>query len=98
MKNQRQNHLIAVTNQISITHQVSTVTNRDLRKKVYHITYSYLLTLEKYANKMIFTFRLIRLLTHAMILLPIQPKVALGKLTGAWHYFKQRHLKCYLLY
>ena len=87
---QHQGHLVAVTNEISIIHQVSAVTNRNLRKKFYHSTYSYLLTLEKYTNQTVFSLRLTRLLTYALILLPIRPAIAVGKITGTWHYFQQR--------
>ncbi|PSO48619.1 MAG: glycosyl transferase [Cyanobacteria bacterium SW_9_44_58] len=87
---QRQGHLVAVTNEISIVHQVSAVTNRNLKQKFYHSSYSYLLTLEKYTNQIVFSLRLTRLLTYALILLPIKPAIALGKITGAWHYFQKR--------
>lgn len=87
---QRQGHLVAVTNEIAIVHQVSTVTNRNLKNKFYHSSYSYLLTLEKYTNPMVFSLRLTRLLSYALILLPIKPAIALGKITGTWHYFQQR--------
>jgi GT2 family glycosyltransferase len=86
----RQGHLVAVTQEISITHEVSAVTNRNLKKKFYHSTYSYLFTLERYTTKTVFYLRLIRLLIYALILLPVKPAIALGKITGAWHYFRQR--------
>jgi len=87
---QHQGHLIAVTNEISLIHQVSAITNCNLKQKFYHSSYSYLLTLEKYTHSTVFYGRLTRLLIHALILLPIKPAIALGKITGTWHYFQQR--------
>lgn len=86
----QQGHLVAVTQEISIVHQVSTITNRNLKSKFYHSTYSYLLTLEKYTSQRVFLRRLLRLLVYALILLPIKPAIALGKITGTWYYFKQK--------
>jgi GT2 family glycosyltransferase len=86
----QQGHLIAVTAQISIIHQVSAITNCNLKNKYYHSTYSYLFTLERYTNRVIFYFRVIRLLTYALFLVPIKPAIALGKITGTWHYFQQK--------
>lgn len=91
---QQQGHLIAMTAQISITHQVSAVTNRNLRQKFYHSTYSYLLTLEKYTNSLIFYVRLMRLLIYSLILFPFRRAIALGKITGTWHYFQHKFLAC----
>ena len=86
----RQGHIVAVTHQISIVHEVSTITNRNLKNKFYHSTYSYLFTLERYTDKTVFYLRLTRLLIYALILIPIEPAIALGKITGAWHYFQKR--------
>lgn len=86
----QQGHLVAVTNQVSIMHEVSAITNRNLKNKIYHSTYSYLFTLERYTPKMVFYLRLLRLLTYAFILLPVKPAIALGKITGAWHYLRKR--------
>lgn len=85
-----QGHLVAVTNEISLTHQVSAITNCNLKNKYYHSTYSYLFTLERYTTKFVFYLRVVRLLTYALFLIPFKPMIALGKITGAWHYFQQR--------
>lgn len=87
---QQQGHLVAVTNQLHIIHQVSAVTNRNLKRKLYHSTYSYLFTLERHTNLIVFYWRCLRLLIYALILLPIKPTIALGKITGAWHYFQDK--------
>ena len=87
---QKDGHLVAVTNQFSIIHQVSTITNRNLKRKFYHSTYSYLLTLENYSNLTVFYLRCFRLIIYAIILLPLKPTIALGKIGGTWHYLKKR--------
>ncbi|MDR9401946.1 MAG: glycosyltransferase family 2 protein [Halothece sp. Uz-M2-17] len=86
----QQGHLVAVTDQVSITHQVSAITNRNLKSKFYHSTYSYLLTLEKYTSSFLFYLRLIRVLIYSIVLFPFKPAIALGKITGTWHYFQQK--------
>lgn len=87
-------HLIAVTNQLCVVHQPSTIANRQIFDKIRHSTYSYLLTLEKYTNKSILLLRLIRLIFHALILLPGQPKVAFGKLYGVLLYLRRSLPSC----
>ena len=87
-------HLIAVTNQFCVVHQPSAIANRQIFHKIRHSTYSYLLTLEKYTNKSILLLRLFRLVCHALILLPGQPKVAFGKLYGVLLYLKRSLPSC----
>lgn len=75
-------HTVAITKLISVVHQPSSITNRDVAKKNCHSTYSYLLTLARYTSKFILIIRLIRLLTYAFILIFIKPQVAFGKFSG----------------
>lgn len=86
----QQGHAIAVTSQISVIHTPSAITDRDRRFKLKHSTYSYLLTLERYTSHLIFSLRLGRLLLYALVLLPIQPQAAIGKLTGLSWYLMSR--------
>ncbi len=81
-----QGHQIAITNQLSVIHQPSSITNRNITKKYKYSTYSYLLTLERYTNKVIFLGRFLRLTFHAFILLGLKPQIALGKLAGVSSY------------
>lgn len=83
-------HLIAITQDISIFHEPSSITNRNLFLKIRHSTYSYLLTLETFASRKAFVIRFIRLLLNAFYLIFIQPKAALGKFWGTILYVKQR--------
>lgn len=94
---QCQGHLVAITNEISIFHEVSAVTNRNQRDKFYHSTYSYLLTLQRYSNKLIFSLRLIRLLIIALLLFPVNRAIALGKITGVWHFVKKHYFYGFFL-
>ncbi len=75
-------HTVVITKLISVVHQPSSITNRNVAKKNRHSTYSYLLTLLKYTSKFILIIRLIRLLTYALILIFIKPQVAFGKFYG----------------
>ncbi|NET55808.1 MAG: glycosyltransferase family 2 protein [Symploca sp. SIO2E6] len=85
-----QGHQIAITSQLAVIHQPSSITNRHLARKFQHSTYSYLLTLEKYTNKAIFLLRLFRLILHSLILLLAKPQTALGKLTGVLQFLDFR--------
>jgi GT2 family glycosyltransferase len=82
----QQGHLIGVTKQFSVLHQPSSITNRNVFLKIRHSTYSYLITIKKYTNAMVFMFRLGRLIAYAIILIPIKPKIAFGKLYGVWEF------------
>lgn len=82
-------HLISVTEQLSVIHQPSAITNRNIFKKIKHSTYSYLLTLERYTNKLILLIRLTRLICYAIVLIFVKPKVAFGKLYGVLLYLRR---------
>ncbi|MDJ0689403.1 MAG: glycosyltransferase family 2 protein [Xenococcaceae cyanobacterium MO_188.B32] len=85
-----QGHQIAITNQLAVVHQPSSIANRNMAIKLQHSTYSYLLTLERYANPLIFWLRFFRLFLFSLILLGIKPQAALGKFVGILNYL--RHL------
>lgn len=87
-----QGHLIAVTKQFGVVHQPSSITNKYVFRKSKHSTYSYLLTLDKYTNKLVLILRLTRLICYAFILLPLKPQVALGKFSGVLLYLWQQWL------
>lgn len=85
----KQGHLIAITNQIGVVHQPSTITGKNAFLKFKHSTYSYLLTLERYTNKIVLLLRFVRLLLNAIYLIPLKPKVALGKFAGISLYLRR---------
>ena len=82
-------HLIVVTKQLSVIHQPSAITNKNMFSKIKYSTYSYLLTIEKYTNNLILLLRLTRLISYALILLLVKPKVAFGKLYGVLLYLRR---------
>lgn len=83
-----QGHLVGVTKQLSVIHQASAITNKNMFRKIKHSTYSYLLTLKRYTSKPILLLRLARLICYALILIPVKPKVAFGKLYGVLLYLR----------
>ena len=83
-------HLIGITPLIRVGHHPSSITNKNIFNKIKHSTYSYLLTLEKYASLTVRSLRFIRLVFHALILLVVKPSVAFGKLYGVFLYLKKR--------
>ncbi len=84
-----QNHLIAVTKKLSVIHSPSSITNKNIVVKIKHSTYSYLVTIERYTNKLVLIIRLVRLLIYAIILILVKPKVAFGKLYGVLLYLRR---------
>jgi GT2 family glycosyltransferase len=85
----QQGHLIAVTKQFGVIHQPSSITNRNMFWKIKHSTYSYLLTQEKYATKLVLSLRLTRLIAYALLLLLVKPQAAFGKLYGVLIYWRR---------
>ncbi|MDM9382164.1 glycosyltransferase [Chlorogloeopsis sp. ULAP01] len=86
----QQGHLIAVTKQFGVLHEPSSITNRYVFRKIRHSTYSYLLTLERYTNKLIFNIRLIRLVFYALVLIFFKPQIGLGKIHGLLNYWQSK--------
>ncbi len=84
-----QGHLVAVTKQLTVIHSPSSITNKNIFRKIKHSTYSYLLTLERYTNKLFLVIRLVRLIIYAIILILLRPKVAFGKLYGVLLYLRR---------
>ncbi len=87
-------HLIVVTKHLSVIHQPSAITNKNIFRKIKYSTYSYLLTIEKYTNKLILLLRLTRLVSYALILMLVRPKVAFGKLYGVLVYLRRSLQSC----
>ncbi|AFZ36160.1 glycosyl transferase [Stanieria cyanosphaera PCC 7437] len=83
-----QEHQIAITNKISVIHEPSTITDRDLINKFKHSTYSYLITIKQYCHSLVFYIRLFRLIIHVVIILPIKPKITVGKFLGIAQYWR----------
>ena len=84
----QQGHLIAITKEFGIIHQPSSITNKNIFRKIKHSTYSYLLTQERYTNNIILTVRLSRILIYALLLMFVKPKFGLAKFVGVFNYFK----------
>ena len=81
-----QGHLVAITKEFGIIHQPSSITNRNIFRKIKHSTYSYLLTQERYTNNIILTMRLSRIIIYALLLMFLKPKLSLGKFIGVSNY------------
>ncbi len=82
-----QGHIIAITPNLVVTHQPSAINGQNLYFKYKHSTYSYLLTIDRYAaNKFVILLRWLRLAINAILLLGIKPAVARGKIAGIWAY------------
>jgi N-acetylglucosaminyl-diphospho-decaprenol L-rhamnosyltransferase len=80
--------LVVVTDQFSVIHQPSSITNKNSFIKLKHSTFSYLITLQRYANIQALALRFLRLISYALVLLLVKPQVAFGKLAGVILYFK----------
>lgn len=91
----KQGHLIAITNQIKIIHEPSSITLKYGYLRLIHNIYSYLLSLEKHTNKFMLWGRFIRMIFMSLIILPVKPQFALAKLEGILMYC-QRLINLYL--
>lgn len=88
----QQGHIIAVTHLLKVIHETSTITNRNLIDKYRHITHSYLIYIEKYANLSLFILTNLRMSINTIRLLIIKPKQGLGKLIGWFEYWRSKLL------
>ncbi|HAX74746.1 MAG TPA: glycosyl transferase [Cyanobacteria bacterium UBA11372] len=82
----KQGHIIAITEQIKVIHQPSSITNRNINLKIQHTIYSYLLTLQKHASHLVLLYRLARITVSALISLPFQRKIAMSEIKGVLKY------------
>ncbi|MEB3339893.1 glycosyltransferase family 2 protein [Okeania sp.] len=87
----KQGHKIAITQKISVLHQPSSVTNKNPELKFEHSIYSYLLSLAKHANKSVLIYRLLRITIAALIMLPINYKIASIKLKAIGKFIRHNH-------
>jgi GT2 family glycosyltransferase len=82
----KQGHIIAITEQIKVFHQPSSITNRNINLKIQHTIYSYLLTLEKHGSNLVLLYRIARITLSALISLPFQRKIATSEIKGVLKY------------
>ncbi len=90
LRYQKQGHKIAITNQFSLIHNPSSITNRNLTNKMFYSTYSYLLTLKKYTNLSIFMLKFTKLLVNSLFLIILKPLIAIGKIKGIYYFFNNK--------
>ncbi len=76
-------HAIAIVPHLSIVHHPSSIADRQIVAKYTYSTCGYLLSLKRYATRSALYWRWLRLLCHAIALLLVKPKVAIGKLRGS---------------
>ncbi|MFN6462625.1 MAG: glycosyltransferase [Nostoc sp. DedVER02] len=87
-----QGHIVAINN-FSVLHEPSSITNRNIFQKIRYSTYSYLLTIDKYTNKFIFSIRLSLQILKAILGIILKPQAALGKICGIWDYLIKNRSK-----
>lgn len=76
-----QGHRIAATNQITIIHQASSITSRNLVAKVNHSSYGYLLSLYQHTNILFFFAHTLKFLAKTFILI-YQPSIFYARLSA----------------
>ncbi len=89
MHYRQQGHQLAITPDIKIIHNPSSITGQYPHIKLEHSIYSYLLSLEKYADSSAFWYRLIRISLVSLLSLIISPQTGLPKLKGVIRYLHQ---------
>ncbi len=83
---QKQGYQVAITSKFSVIHSPSSITNENKFNKIKHSTFSYFLTLHKYSPMWVQVILFLRLFIYALILLPFQTQIAVGKLVGIKNY------------
>lgn len=83
-------HEIAITDKFRVLHYPSSITNRNIYRKEKHSTYSYLLTLQKYTNFLVFSLLLLKLFTNTIFCLLFKPNLGKGKLAGIVNYYRRK--------
>jgi len=89
----QQGHQIAITPLITINHDTSSISDRNLQKKYQYITQSYLIHMEKYSNLPIFIFTNVRISLNTIRLILFKPQQGIGKLIGIYNYWRSRLIK-----
>jgi GT2 family glycosyltransferase len=89
MRYHQQGHQLAITPNITVVHYPSSISDQYPHLKLEHRIYSYLLSLEKYANASAFGYRLIRISLVSFIYLFISPARGLSKSKGLIRYFRR---------
>lgn len=85
-----QGHLVAMTNQIKVIHEPSSITLKYGYLRLIHNIYSNLVILEKRTNKLVLWRILIKMIITSFIVLPFNPKFSLSKLQGIWMYLSRK--------
>jgi len=83
-------HQVAVTPLLQVFHDTSAISDRNITRKYQHITYSYLIHVEKYGTAKIFWLTNIRMILNTWRLLVIKPHQGWGKLLGFYRYWQSR--------
>ncbi len=78
-----QGYPVAYTDRLRVTHQPSSITDRQPAWKLRHSTFGYLLSLQRYASPTAYAWRSARLLLYALLLLGLRPAAGWGKWRGA---------------
>ena len=86
----KQGHKIAVTPQIKLFHDTSSISDRNLFTKYQYVTCSYLIHIEKHGSLSTFILTNIRMLLNTLRLLILKPQQGMGKLIGIYHYWQSR--------
>ena len=89
----QQGHKIAVTNLLKVSHDTSTISDRNLLQKYRHITKSYLIHVEKHGSSITFTLTNLRMLLNTVRLLILKPQQGRGKAIGIYDYWYSRLTK-----
>jgi N-acetylglucosaminyl-diphospho-decaprenol L-rhamnosyltransferase len=81
-----QGHTLAIAPAISVIHQPSSISDRNLDLKVQHSTYGYLLALARHSPPYVVPYRLGRMLAHAIRNSFSNPKKAISIIKGILSY------------
>ncbi len=84
----QQGHIVAITNQTAVVHYPSSISSRNEYLKYRYCTYSYLLSLQRYARvySPFLWWQWLKLIFNSLLLALVNPQKSYGKIMGIWDY------------
>jgi GT2 family glycosyltransferase len=86
-------HLMALSSELKIIHQPSSITDKNKYNKFFHSSFSYLFILQKYVGKIVFYKCLFKFCLNMMFQLICEPQIGRAKYDGLISFLKKNLCK-----
>ena len=85
-------HQIAVSHELKIIHEPSSITNKNQYKKLFHSSFSYLYFLRRHTNKFVLLICLMKFCLNTALKLVTQPRIGRAKYDGLSSFLKKTRI------